>query len=356
MVFYIESGYKLVPQDGLITSPTPDVLESLKEYRIKTADFISSRAGDPLLDEPVTLYRYRVTIDTKTGLLPFSPSQNDMLYIKAYPLYATDSFSTANDIKLPSNMGPFLFDAYYGDLLFSNVVDTKLGLQLWDAFGLQLNATDSSIPEWKIVPNNYLVLARAIRSDSLLFWQRISGKFQFKKNGYFQAELDSDGLFTLSSDLLVPKWPVNSEQIRYDQSVPPRAFTHGWVIPILSQSPIKMSVQFDPQMPQTYDIPSNTLTFVRPKIYVDSSGKEISRIVVAIKGSPNSRVEIRNWEYDGSAVESLSYYILGTGESFGNTRWLAGGCSVKPLFFNLDLLKARYSDGVSKYNAGYVYG
>jgi hypothetical protein len=228
---------------------------------------------------------------------------------------------------------------------------------LWDAFGLQLNATDPTIPEWKIVPSNYLILERPIRSDSLLFWQRINGKFQFKKKGYFQAELDDDGLFTISSDLLIPKWPVNVGQLRYDNSVnPPRQYTHGWVIPILSQSPVKISVQYEPQAVQTYDVPSNTLTFIRPKIYVESTGKPINRIVMAIKGSPNSRVEIRNWEYDGSAVESLSYYILGTNEAFGDTRWLAGGCSIKPLFFNLDLLKARYSDGVSKYNSGYVYG
>ena len=81
----------------------------------------------------------------------------------------------------------------------------------------------------------------------------------------------------------------------------------------------------------------------------------IDRIVMSFKGSPNSRVEIRDWQYDGTMVTSLSYYILGTKEAYGQKRWLAGGFNVKPLFYNLAMLKARYSDGVSRYNSGHTY-
>lgn len=412
---FIEVGQRVFPGDEIITAPTPEVLESLNNYTIKSVYLIGTRnnyntenytipivlpyqvqltkrdiveitvtntlssttftltnsaplSGQVFVDyttglllfnssdqnipievvyktivnmsEPPVIYQYEITLDTQTGLLPFEPEVGLNLYLKAYPVYFTDNFASGGDTKIISNMGPFLFDAYYGDLIYNKKIVTKLGLQLWDAFGLQINADDPEVPEWKVVPSNYLVLERTISSDSLLFWQRIDGYFQYKKGSYFQAELNSEGKFTISTDLLVPKWPTDKQR--------------GWVIPIIAQSPIRISCIFEPQSPQVFVIPSNTLTFIRPKILVDTV--EITRLIITIEGSPNSKVEIRDWAYDGSAAESISYYILGTNEAFGESRWLAGGCSVKPLFYNLDILKARYSDGVSKYNSGYIYG
>jgi len=118
---------------------------------------------------------------------------------------------------------------------------------------------------------------------------------------------------------------------------------------------VRCVVQFEPQPPQIFNIPANTLTFIRPHVFVDPAKAPIERLVVAFKGAPNSQIEIRDWQFDGSPVTSLSYYILGAKEAYGQKRWLAGGFSVKPLFHNLATLKARYADGVSKYNAGYIY-
>jgi hypothetical protein len=635
-VMKIDSWYKIVPSDVLLLSKNPDVLESLQEYTIKRADFIGTRAG--LLDEPATVYQYQIELATKTGLLPFVPDVGLQLYLKALPLFFREEWGFG-DIPIPSDVGPCVLDAFYGDLLDTNNVVTKLGVQAWDAFGSQTNSTPSgyspplydvattyslgafvtdalgviykslvdnnlgqplsdnskwlknaSRVAWQEIPSNHLILERPISSDSMLFWQRITGNFQYQKAGYFQAELTSGetvspiyfsvdpvydlcisstphgfitgeetqvastsslptglstgiyyfiivvtpttfklaatlanaksgtaidlgdegvgihrctdpntGKFSFSTGLLVPKWPTDHE--------------YGWVIPLFSRSDVTCVVQYEPQEQQIFEIPSNTLTFIRPRVrlifntimsgsiplitagdvvlttsivftatpstdkcttivdhgfttgvrvqftttgtlpaglalltdyyvIVDSSNTfrladtlehaiaeidiinmtdtgvgthrcsnpninfmsegvkaghffsvagtkytianvttntvtitepfpvtttaasydileqdltPIDRVLVSFKGSPNSRVEIRDWQYDGTIVSSLSYYILGTEEAYGLKRWLAGGFSVKPLFYNLAVLRARYSDGVSRYNAGQIY-
>ena len=587
----IDSWYKIVPYDALLLSQTPDILESLQEYSIKRADLFGTRSGNSGIGEPATVYQYHIELNTKTGLLPFIPSVGLRLYLKALPLYFRGEWGTG-DIEIPPEIGPCLVDAFYGSLLNTNTIKTELGIQTWDAFGQQANLDLAGDQQWQNIPENYLILERPITSDSLLFWQRIMGNFQYQKAGYFQAELTSgDGLdpvdfvpypatdlcitaiphrfitgeqtqvvttgilpsgilagvyyyiivitpttfkladtranalagigiiditdigsgshscidpnigkFCFSSNLLVPKWPSDHE--------------YGWVIPLFSRSAVRCVVQFEPQEPQVFEIPSNTLTFIRPHVKViynsimtgniplivagdyiitaaidftaepttdvcttninhglstgakiqltttgslpsglslmtdyyvivdspttfsiadtlehakagtgtiditsigsglhrcsnpnvnfltkglkaghffSSAGTKweiinvtvntftlvggtyptttvaaayeifekdltpIDRIVMSFKGSPNSRVEIRDWQYDGTMVTSLSYYILGTKEAYGQKRWLAGGFNVKPLFYNLAVLKARYSDGVSRYNSGHTY-
>ena len=645
-IMTIDSWYKIVPSDVLLLSSTPSILESLQEFIVRRAKLFSTRAGNTGIGEPPTVYQYHIELATNTGLLPFVPPVDHKLYLKALPLYFRGEWGTG-DIEIPADVGPCVVDAFYGSLLNTSDVYTKLGIQTWDAFGLQSNLTpggyppplynvaitysvDSFVsdglglvykslvnnnlgqalsdttkwlkslgaPQWQAIPENYLILERPISSDSLLFWQRITGNFQYKKNGFFQAELTAGdtiataveftvnpisdmcttaiphgfitgektqvatsdslpsgllpatyyyvivlspttfklsdtlehaltnsgfiditsigvgthscvdpntGKFCFSTGLLVPKWPTDHE--------------YGWVIPLFSRSDVTCVVQFEPQEQQVFKIPSNTLTFIRPHVHliyetittgtiplieagdttvttgisftVDPStdictaishgfttglkvqlftsgalpgglfksqtyyvvniydgfgailpdvfklsdtlahalagtniiditslgvgthrcsdfsvnfvtaGVEpgqlfsisgtmlkittvtankltvadsfpttttsvayqilqqdltpIDRMLISFKGSPNSRVEIRDWQYDGTMVTSLSYYILGTGEAYGQKRWLAGGFSVKPLFYNFAVLRARYSDGVSRYNAGHTY-
>jgi hypothetical protein len=492
-IMYVDSWHPIVPADVLLMSKTPDVLESYQEYEIKIAFFIGTRAG--IGDEPPTIYQFRIELNTKTGLLPFIPEVGLRLFLKALPLFFRGEWGSG-DIPMPDDVGPCVLDAFFGSLLDTNTIVTKLGLRTWDAFGSQSNF---STQQWQEIPSNYLLLERHISSDALLFWQRITGNFQYQKAGYFQAELNEEGKFSFSTGLLVPKWPTDHE--------------YGWVIPIFSRSDVTCVVQYEPQEQQIYTIPSNTLTFIRPHVkviyktiltgsipyvsagdyilttdyvftvdestdvfttnvahgfisgtrtrfsttgtlpsgitantdyytivltpttfqittnlelaiaglevidildagsglhrcsdfdidfiksgvvagqYVEVAGikytiavvstnaitikepypststavaytiKEwdstpIDRLLMSFKGSPNSRVEIRDWQYDGTEVSSVSYYILGTKEAYGQKRWLAGGFSVKPLFYNLAVLRARYSDGVSRYNSGCTY-
>jgi len=334
----IESWYRIFPGDAIYCSPTPQVYDSLAEFEIKRADAIGTRPGTGV--EPTTIYRYEVEVATKSGLLPFAPTVDLPLYLKAQPIFARGDFGDG-DIKIPNNIGPCLLDAYYGDLLINEKVETRLGIKTWDAFGNQLNSALTGNQEWQPIPENYLLLERPIRSDTFLFWQRIKGKFQYQKSGFFQAELDDSGEFIMSSDILVPHFPVDRQ--------------HGWVIPIIPQGAARVTVQFEPQATQVFDIPGNQLSFVRPKLLVDPNRKGVFRIVFAIKGAPNARVEIRDWNYDGSTVQSVSYFMLGAKAAFGDNRWLSGGFCAKPLFFNLDVLKGHYSDGSTKYNSGYVY-
>ena len=336
----LESWYQMVPGDILLISRNPDVLESLEDYEVKRADLVDTRDGLSGTGEPPTVYRYQIELNTKTGLLPFVPEEDLVMYLKALPLYYLDGWGDG-DLDVPDDTGPALLDAFFGSLLESSDTETVMGIRTWDSFGKQANLADTGNQQWERIEKNHLFRERPILSDSLLFWQRITGNFQYQKSGYFNGELDDEGKFTFSSDLFVPKWPTDRD--------------YGWVIPVFSKSAFRAVVKYEPQAQQEFEIPADTLTYIRPKVFEDPDGAGIDRLIISFLGSPNSRVEIRDWQYDGSTIESVSYYILGTGETFGQDKWLAGGFSVKPLFFNLSVLKARYSDGVSKYNAGHIY-
>lgn len=337
-VLSVETPHPMVPGDVLMLSASPDVLESFADFKVKRAKPTGTRPGIPAIGEPDIMYQYEVEVVTQTGLLPFTPSQGMRLFLKAHPFYYRDGYGSG-DLRIPSEIGPCLLDAYSGSLLINHPTITELGIQTWDSFGTQINAAQTDDQPWQMVPKNHLILERPISSDQLLFWQRIRGQFQFKQAGYFQAELDAEGQFVISTDTLVPRWPTDIQR--------------GWVIPFVSEGALRVSVQFEPQPPQYFDVLPHALTFLRPKIMV--GGPPIQRLILSILGSPNSRVEIRTWQYDGSAVESLNYFMLGTGPAFGDDKWISGGLCLKPLFSHIDVLKARYSDGVSRYNAGYTY-
>lgn len=335
-VMAIESGYKMVPGDVILMSQTEEILASYAEYRCRRVDFQGTRTG--LSGEPPILYRYFVELDTQTGRLPFVPLVGATLFLKALPCFIRGpGIENLNTLAVPQSMGPFLLDAYSGGMISGPKVGTELGVQLFDAFDQQILAPVDQ--EWQLIKKNHIILERSIKSDSMLFWQRVTGNFQFVQNGYFQAELDSSGEFYCTSDLLVPPWPADIQR--------------GWVIPILARAPATVVITFEPQAPQIYSIPSNALTFIRPKIFVGN--EPIQRITVAIASSPNSRVEIRDWQFDGQEVVSLNYYILGTGQAFGVNHWMGGAFQLKPLFFDLSVLRGRYSDGVTRRNAGFIY-
>lgn len=328
----LESWWPIVQSDVLLMSRTPDVFTSLVEYPVAHVVPAGTRSGIPDAGEPETVYRFVISLATKTGLLPFVPALGDRLFLRAQPLYYTRDFGVG-DVSIPETHGPFLFDAYFGSMISEYKIDTKLGIKLWDGFGVQIGEG------WTEINPNHIILERPILSESLLFWQRIEGNFQYQKDRFFQAELSERGRFTMSSDLLVPKWPADKKR--------------SWVIPIKSPVAVKMIIQFEPQPPMVVEIPANTLTYVRPSILEDDV--PIDRIMISFSGDVGTRVEIQDWRYDGEIPRSFSYYILGTGECYGNGRWLAGGFSIKSIFYALSSLKARYSDTVSRYNAGYLY-
>jgi hypothetical protein len=331
---------------------TPDVIYYVRDvnpnyFRVSTTpsaapiNLLSMGTGTHTLLIGKVTYRYIIELDTQTGLLPLIPDVGSTLYLKAHPLYLRKDFNeVGGDLAIPNDVGPFLLDAFHGTMIAGYKVDTVIGLKTFDSFGSQTNLEYAVGQQWQTVKSNYLVLERPILSESLLFWQRIAGNFQFQQNGFFQAELDANGEFTISTDILVPEWPTDIQR--------------GWVIPLLARVETKVVVQFEPQAQQMFTIPGNTLAFVRPKIIADPNSS-VRRLLLSLKGSPNSRVEIRDWEFDGQSVSSLSYFLLGKGDAWGVERWMAGGFSIKPLFLNMSVLNAQYSDGVSKYNAGYIY-
>jgi len=335
-VLLLESWYKLVPGDVILASPTPEVLASLAEYTLKRAHFVGTRPGVP--GEPPVIYKYECELDGN-GLLTFTPTNDLTFFLKAHPMFQRYDYGSG-DIILPQDLGPCLIDAFYGGLLHNQKTKTLIGIKKYDVFGAQMNYADAGNQEWQVVDSNYVLMERNIPSETFLLWRRIQGYFQLRRTGMiFQAQLDENGEFIMSSDILAPEWRSDKQ--------------YGWVVPVIPAGDVTMSVQFEPQDRQFFNLPHTVKTLVRPKIVAD--GRPITRVVIAFKGPPNSTVQMRSWMFDGAVVNSLSYFLLGSGATFGLDRWLAGGFCVKPYFLDLGALKANYSDNVSMYDSGYIY-
>jgi hypothetical protein len=98
--FFCESWYQVVPGDAMLLSPTPEILPSLVSYEVREALYLSQRDGDTNLGEPSVVYRYRIALKTKTGLLPFKPKFEMRFFLKAQPLFIRDT-SGVSDVEIP---------------------------------------------------------------------------------------------------------------------------------------------------------------------------------------------------------------------------------------------------------------
>ena len=247
-------------------------------------------------------------------------NEEDIL-LRAQPGY--ESEAERIDVR-----GPFVLDYVSGPFFEQTVVDEWLNVQLQNALGDPLAGFSTPVSVGKNSP----VINMSIPNEALLFWTVIAGNVQFRNNR-FTAVTDADGRFALTHEL-VPPFPPGTE----------------WQIPVLANDSALIRVAFLPNDYRTFSVGTNTPT--RITVGTTTSEQPATRIEIAVQTqNPGAEIVFNDWVTTTSAAAQLYYQVTST--AYGNNVWQAGSLMLKPYFFTLDDIRARYD--FTAYNQGVVH-
>jgi len=248
-------------------------------------------------------------------------ANDEEMLLRAQPAY--QSRAGRIDVR-----GPFVLDYVSGPFFEETVVDEWLNVQLQNSLGDPLPGFFSPAS----VGKNSAVTAMSIPNESLLFWNVIAGSVQMR-DGRFTAVTDSDGHFAITQEL-VPAFLPGTE----------------WEIPVISNDTTVLRVAFLPNEYRTFSLGANLLQ--RVTVGTVSSEQAATRIEIAIRTErAGSEVAFNDWLTTTSAAAQLVYQITST--AYGDNIWQAGSLMLKPYFFTLDDIGARYD--FTAYNQGVVH-
>jgi hypothetical protein len=224
--------------------------------------------------------------------------------------------------------GPFVLDYVSGPFFERTTVDEFLNVQLQNSLGDPLPGFSSPVSLGK----NSAVVNMSIPNEALLFWQVLAGASQFRDNR-FTAVTDADGHFTITQEL-VPPFPAGVE----------------WEIPVRADDAALIRVAFLPNDYRTFSVGAGTPT--RITVGMLSSEQPSTRIEIVVQ-SQNAGAEIifNDWVTTTSSAAQLYYQVTST--AFGSNEWQAGSLLLKPYFFTLADIRARYD--FTAYNQGVVH-
>jgi hypothetical protein len=264
------------------------------------------------------LNNYQVALDQGISR---SLLNDEIIYLRAQPGYQS------GQLRVLLANGPFVLDYISGPFFEDMEVDEYLNVQLFDALGLPLTGYEKPVA----VGKNFAVTATKIASDSMLFWDVIVGAVQIR-DGKFLAVTDENGRFVLSKEL-VPEFKTETL----------------WDIPVLSDTAALLRVKFEPNDYRSFSLPDGILQ--RVTVGMNPGDLPASRIEVVIQAQhPGALVEFGDWVAH-STVSYLSYQVTST--AYGSNVWQAGSLMLKPYFFTLQDIAARYDS--SGYDSGVVY-
>ena len=261
---------------------------------------------------------YELTLEE--GIARELENEEDIL-LRAQPGY--ESRAERIDVR-----GPFVLDYISGPFFEQTVVDEWLNVQLQNSLGDPLGGFATPISVGKNSP----VVNMSIPNEALLFWTVLAGQVQFR-NSRFTAVTNDDGRFAITQEL-VPAFPANVE----------------WEIPILANDAALIRVAFLPNDYRTFSVGASTPT--RITVGMGPTEQPSTRIEIAVQTqNPGAEVVFNDWVTTTSAAAQLFYQVTST--AFGNNEWQAGSLMLKPYFFTLDDIRARYD--FNAYNQGVVH-
>jgi hypothetical protein len=289
-----------------------------------TSDLLSSTVPTDILDVTflgLTLdNRRNYELVLSEGIARDLVNEEEIL-LRAQPAY--ESRSQRIDVR-----GPFCLDYISGPFFEDTVIDEWLNVQLLNSLGDPLPGFDRHVS----VGKNSAVTAMPIPNESLLFWDIIAGSIQFRDNR-FTAVSDSNNHFAITQEL-VPPFPPGIE----------------WEIPVRATETALLRVGFLPNPYREFSLAPGLLQ----RVTVGTTGSElpVERIEIAIR-TERSDVEVsfNDWLTTQSAASQLSYQVTST--AYGDNVWQAGSLMLKPYFFTLDDIRARYD--FTAYNQGVVH-
>ncbi len=301
--------------------------------------------GDQLLIDTVT-YDLAVPpllmgLDVLTGIRTWqvqtvrkvhrAVADQSTIYLRGNPAYVRQRCPVPSIPAIQAmTAGPFLIDRVSGTLVGDDVYPEVMTVQLR---GAAFQAIGNPI----VMSKNTPIIRATIGADAMLFWRLANGRLNWngatrRTAGFF----DALGRFRVTQPL-VPAFPVG--QIR------------AWNLQVKAidsppTQPVQLTVQIDPDAPQTFTLVPNVDQTVR----IAFPPADAQRIRVAARGKPGARVEFGAWTIQGSPVKALDYTVQARAD--GVFRWATSGLLVKPYFLNLEYVRARFDVGTA-YDSGY---
>lgn len=309
-VIQVRSNYPVVIGDSVAIDTTAGLLSSSVSTEVMDVLFLGTALDN----------RRNYELTLAEGIARSLANEEDIL-LRAQPGY--ESQDERIDIQ-----GPFVLDYVSGPFFEDTVITDHLNVQLRNSLGDPLIGFERHVAVGKNSP----VTAMSIPSESMLFWTVIAGSVQLR-NGRFTAVTDQDGRFALTYEL-VPPFPAGTE----------------WEIPVTANDNAVLRVAFLPNDYRDFSLGSG----IAHRVVVGTTGQEqaANRIEVAIRTErAGAEIAFSNWLTTTSAAARLSYQVTST--AFGDNVWQAGSLMLKPYFFTLDDIRARYDFGA--YNQGVVH-
>lgn len=319
-VLNVRSKYIMVNGDAIVVRVGPS-LSSLKEISVVLAETAGS------YPDPEYPYLYKLTLAEG---LPFSLSESQRIYIRAFPAYISKPIRIT---KFASwQLGPFLVD-YVASPLDSSAtsIPATFGIRTVNAGGTVIEGTSAA---FKTVPQNYPIVQRPIWAENLLFWKIIRGSGGFSSPNKYELICNEVGKARVSTPI-VPSIPSGQ----------------GWTVKVKSASAGLIRIIADPSTFQTYHIQRHTpqvLTLTTPV-----GGEPITKLeILANMEDPNAKIYISDANPIGATVASVQYsYVF---RVVGEANFQATSLVLKPYFLSLSSLSGKYDTG-EEYNGGIIY-
>jgi hypothetical protein len=305
----IRSAYPVVTGDRIAIDTTAGLLSSTVSTPVDSVLYLGTTIDN------LTNYQIELADPTSRAL-----ANEEELLLRAQPAYR----SLASRIDAT---GPFCLDYLSGPFLDQTTVTEYLSIQLFTALGDPL--TGFTIPA--LQAKNTAVSAMPIRAESMLFWDVVAGQVQFR-DGRFTAVTDRSGHLTVSTELVPPFQPGVE-----------------WEVPVLADDTCLMRVRFVPNDFRDFSLGSGLLQ--RARVGTVPTDQQASRIEIAIRSErAGATIRFNDWLTLMSSASTLQYRL--TSDAFGDQVWQAGSLMLKPYWFTLDDIRARYD--FNAYNQGVV--
>ncbi len=268
------------------------------------------------LDGTIEDGRYHYQLTLKSGITsPLYVGRQDQAYLRAYPAYESNKLKVPTvPGKLVGNIGPFLYDRVSGPFFTDMNVDEIDVITAYDSTG--------SILFQKRAQKNDLMYAIQIPPDMFLFWDKIRGEMQWSKSSFVGIP-DAKGLSHIHYKC-VPT--ITPGQIQY------------WRLRVTPDADTTMVVELEPSGKQTFELPggrTSSVTIQMPNV-------PIERIHVMFRSTPGSKVYMKAWEVDSSAITSISHATVV--KLSGRYVWGSSVAFAKPYWLRLDYLRARIGE------------
>jgi hypothetical protein len=264
------------------------------------------------------------TIVVLDNVLPRDLNIEDIVYLRGFPGYQSNTLTIPPHRRLPHPIGPFVVDYVSGRFTDGPSPVETLSLLTSDGLGSPI---DSVYPV--AVKKNHPILRVPIHQSAFLFFHRYCGVLTYR-NDKLVMRNDDRGRCEIWVDL-IPAWPApvaGQDDLSWTTRV---TFASGEVNALY--------YQFEPnEAARVPGYPDQLLAAgsgagnaaVNVQISLKVGQQDATRLRLVTSGPPNGEIEMDSWNVTGRHIEQLQYGL--SARQVGAFDWQAGSLQIKPYF------------------------